>query len=109
MNGPTKTGWRSEAASAVGAESVLIGGSDQAVEVSDDPGLRAWDQSQLRFDANVSILFGDRPVLERPALAAAAGFDEIEMWWPFDKGVPSSGEADRLVASIADQGLSLIC
>ena len=37
----------------------------------------------LRYDVNLSILFTELPLLERPAAAAAAGFDAVEMWWPF--------------------------
>ncbi|MGA2513976.1 MAG: TIM barrel protein [Candidatus Limnocylindrales bacterium] len=62
----------------------------------------------LRFDANLSILFGDRPILERAALAGSAGFDAVEMWWPFSRSVPSDAEVDRLVASVANAGLSLV-
>jgi hydroxypyruvate isomerase len=73
-----------------------------------EPGRRDGAAPPLRFDANLSILFGDRPLLERPALAVQAGFDAVEMWWPFQGSVPGPGEMDRLVASIADEGLSLV-
>ncbi len=72
---------------------------------------RIIDASQgqaLLFDANVSILFGDRATPERAALARSAGFDAIEMWWPFDRSVPGDAEVDRLVASVADEGLGLV-
>src|SRR3954453_987922 len=36
----------------------------------------------MRFCANVSILFGDAPFLERFARAAAAGLRAVEFWWP---------------------------
>src|SRR5918992_397651 len=35
-----------------------------------------------RFDVNLSILFTELPLLERPAAARAAGFDAVELWWP---------------------------
>jgi hydroxypyruvate isomerase len=35
-----------------------------------------------RFAANVSILFTERPFVERFAAAAAAGFGAVEFWWP---------------------------
>lgn len=73
-----------------------------------EPGRRDGTAPPLRFDANLSILFGDRPLLERPALAVKAGFDAVEMWWPFEGSVPSPAEVDRLVASIADEGLALV-
>ena len=52
----------------------------------------------LRFDVNLSILFTELPLLERPAAAAAAGFDAVELWWPFDGPVPSDAELDALVS-----------
>jgi len=77
-------------------------------DIAAEPGSRDAAAPPLRFDANLSILFGDRPILERPALAVQAGFDAVEMWWPFERGVPSPAEVDRLVASIADEGLALV-
>ena len=62
----------------------------------------------MRFDANLSILFGDRPLLERPAAAAAAGFDAVEMWWPFADLVPAPAEVDRLVESFGEAGVALV-
>lgn len=32
-----------------------------------------------RFDVNLSILFTELPLLERPAAAAAAGFTAVEL------------------------------
>jgi hydroxypyruvate isomerase len=37
----------------------------------------------LRLSANISTLFCDLPVLDRPAAAAAAGFTAIEMQFPY--------------------------
>jgi hydroxypyruvate isomerase len=62
----------------------------------------------LAFDVNCSILFTELPLLERPAAAKAAGFDGIELWWPWDDPVPSDKEADALVAAIADAGVALV-
>jgi len=64
----------------------------------------------MRFDPNLSILFPDRPLLERPAAAAALGFDAAELWWPFDRPVPSEREVDDLVEAFgaADIGLVLL-
>jgi hydroxypyruvate isomerase len=36
----------------------------------------------IRFSAHVSMLFADRPPLERPAAAREAGFELVETWWP---------------------------
>ena len=37
----------------------------------------------MRYDVNLSILFTELPLLERPAAARAAGFEAVELWWPF--------------------------
>ncbi|GAA3213135.1 hypothetical protein GCM10020256_13110 [Streptomyces thermocoprophilus] len=45
-----------------------------------------------RFNVNLSILFTELPLLERPAAAAAAGFTAVELWWPWiDTPPPPSG------------------
>jgi hydroxypyruvate isomerase len=62
----------------------------------------------LRFDINLSILFTELPLLERPAAAAAAGFSEIELWWPFDGPSPADAELDTLAAAIRDAGVDLV-
>ena len=61
-----------------------------------------------RYDVNLSILFTELPVLERPAAAAAAGFDAVEFWWPFDVAVPADRDVDAFARSIEDAGLKLI-
>ena len=40
--------------------------------------------ADLRYEVNLSILFTELPLLERPAAAKPAGFDAVEFWWPFD-------------------------
>ena len=37
----------------------------------------------------IMMMFTELPLLERPAAAAAAGFDAVEFWWPFDSPVPA--------------------
>lgn len=44
--------------------------------------------SDQRFDVNLSILFTELPLLERPAAAAAAGFTAVELWWPWIETPP---------------------
>lgn len=39
--------------------------------------------AQLRFSANISMLFCERPFLERIAAASAAGFDAVECHYPY--------------------------
>lgn len=60
-----------------------------------------------RFDVNLSILFTELPLLERPAAAKRAGFDAVEFWWPFDTAIPSDAEVDRFVAAVEDAGVRL--
>ena len=62
----------------------------------------------LRFDVNCSILFTELPLLQRPAAAKAAGFDGVELWWPWDAIVPSDKEADAFVGAISDAGVELV-
>jgi hydroxypyruvate isomerase len=37
---------------------------------------------RLRFSANLSLLFRERPFVERFEAAARSGFDAVEFWWP---------------------------
>jgi hydroxypyruvate isomerase len=61
-----------------------------------------------RYDVNLSILFTELDLLDRPAAAKAAGFDKVEFWWPFPVAVPTDGEVDRFVRAISDAGVSLV-
>ncbi|MDQ0834219.1 hydroxypyruvate isomerase [Streptomyces achromogenes] len=62
----------------------------------------------LRFNVNLSILFTELPLLERPAAAAAAGFTAIELWWPWiDSPTPEPSELDALRTAIEDAGVRL--
>ncbi len=62
----------------------------------------------LRYLANCSLLFTELPLLERPAAARAAGFDTIELWWPWpDQPVPADRDVDALVAAVQDAGVHL--
>jgi hydroxypyruvate isomerase len=65
--------------------------------------------STERFDANLSILFTELPLLERPAAAAAAGFDAVELWWPWvDDPTPAKAELDGLRAALESAGTRLV-
>ncbi|MFI8297449.1 TIM barrel protein [Streptomyces nigra] len=72
------------------------------------PGL-GWDAAaEQRFDVNLSILFTELPLLERPAAAAAAGFTAVELWWPWiDSPTPERSELDALRKAIEDAGVRL--
>jgi hydroxypyruvate isomerase len=62
-----------------------------------------------RFDVNLSILFTELPLLERPAAAAAAGFTAVELWWPWiDAPVPAKSELDALRDALTDAGTQLV-
>ena len=49
----------------------------------------------VRYTVNASILLTDRPLLERPAAAAEAGFGAVEFWWPWATAVPGDAEVGR--------------
>ncbi|MEW9515327.1 TIM barrel protein [Streptomyces tubercidicus] len=62
-----------------------------------------------RFNVNLSILFTELPLLERPAAARAAGFTAVELWWPWvDAPVPEQAELDALRDALNDAGTRLV-
>jgi hydroxypyruvate isomerase len=64
--------------------------------------------AQHRFTVNLSILFGELPLLERPAAAAAAGFTAAELWWPFGEDhAPGNAELDALASAFETAGVQL--
>ncbi|MFC3574518.1 TIM barrel protein [Streptomyces yaanensis] len=61
-----------------------------------------------RFTVNLSILFTELPLLERPAAAAAAGFTAVELWWPWvDRPAPERADLDALHKAVEDAGVRL--
>ncbi|WP_328672245.1 TIM barrel protein [Streptomyces sp. NBC_00328] len=61
-----------------------------------------------RFNVNLSILFTELPLLERPAAAAAAGFTAVELWWPWvGSPTPERSELDALKTAIEAAGVRL--
>ncbi|MGW1272446.1 TIM barrel protein [Streptomyces sp. NPDC002491] len=63
---------------------------------------------EQRFNVNLSILFTELPLLQRPAAAAAAGFTAVELWWPWiDSPTPDPSELDALGKAIEDAGVQL--
>lgn len=62
----------------------------------------------LCYDVNLSLLFQDLPLTERPAAAARAGFDSVEMSWPFEAPTLAGREFDILQRSLADAGTQLV-
>jgi hydroxypyruvate isomerase len=61
----------------------------------------------VRFAVNISMLFTELPLLERPAAAAAAGFDAVEVWWPFDSATPPVHAVDAFADAVTEPGVSL--
>ncbi|WP_055525840.1 TIM barrel protein [Streptomyces graminilatus] len=63
---------------------------------------------ELRYNVNLSILFTELPLLERPAAARAAGFTAVELWWPWPGSpAPARSEPAALRAAIEDAGVRL--
>jgi hydroxypyruvate isomerase len=62
----------------------------------------------LPYEVNCSILFTELPLLERPAAAKQAGFDGVELWWPFAEAVPSDREVEAFVRAVEDAGVRLV-
>ncbi len=60
----------------------------------------ARSPASLRYDVNLSILFTELPLLERPAAAAAAGFDAVELWWPFAEPCPPTASSTPCATAI---------
>lgn len=75
-------------------------GPNEAIQVEPTHG--------LRFEVNCSLLFTELPILDRPAAARRAGFEAIEMYWPFLEAVPSDIEVDRFVSAVGDAGVRLV-
>jgi hydroxypyruvate isomerase len=64
--------------------------------------------ADLRYDVNLSILFTELPLLERPDAAKAVGFDAVEFWWPWSVAVPADPDIDQFAAAINDAGVQLV-
>jgi hydroxypyruvate isomerase len=63
----------------------------------------------LRYEANLSILFTELPLLERPAAARAEGFTAVEFWWPWpEQPVPGDRDVDAFVSAVQDAGVQLV-
>ena len=61
-----------------------------------------------RYAVNCSILFTELPLLERPAAAKEAGFDAVELWWPFESAVPDDEQVDQFERAIRNAGVELV-
>jgi hydroxypyruvate isomerase len=56
----------------------------------------------------MSMLFGELPVTERPAAAAAAGFRYVESWWPFPAAVPRPEEVRQFCDALDGAQVRLV-
>lgn len=65
------------------------------------------DWLNQRWTVNLSILFTELPLLERPAAAAALGFGSAELWWTLDGPTPPDRELDALRRAFVDAGVQL--
>jgi hydroxypyruvate isomerase len=65
--------------------------------------IRGW-----RGVVNASILFTELPLLSRFPAIKDAGFDAVELWWPFATPVPAGDEVSALLDAIESAGLSLV-
>lgn len=63
---------------------------------------------RLPYLANCSLLWAELPLTERPAAARAAGFDAIELWWPWPDPVPPAADVDALVDAVGEAGVQLV-
>lgn len=66
----------------------------------------------MKFDsfecsANTSTLYRRRPILTRPAAAAADGYAYVESWWPFEDGTPTAAEVRGFSRAHAEAGVQL--
>jgi hydroxypyruvate isomerase len=63
----------------------------------------------LRYNVNLSILFTELPLLERPAAAASMGFTAVEFWWPFGTDAqPGGTRVDEFIAALDAAGVQLV-
>jgi hydroxypyruvate isomerase len=56
----------------------------------------------MLFDVNISILFQELPLEERPA--AAAGLNTVELWWSLPTPTPADKELNSIAKPIRDAG-----
>jgi len=61
-----------------------------------------------RFAANLSTLFGELPLLERPAAGVRSGFTDVELWWPFSAAVPPHREVSAFVSTTRQAGVHVV-
>jgi hydroxypyruvate isomerase len=60
-----------------------------------------------KFTLNCSILYGSLPVRDALSRATAAGFVDVEFWWPFSAAAPYDDEVTAFLQAVADSGVRL--
>lgn len=60
-----------------------------------------------KFTLNCSILYGPLPAREALRRATAAGFVDVEFWWPFTTAAPDEDEVTAFLQAVADSGVRL--
>ncbi len=60
-----------------------------------------------KFTLNCSILYGSVPVRDALSRATAAGFTDVEFWWPFTSAAPDDDEVAAFLQAVADSGARL--
>src|SRR5690606_32993921 len=66
------------------------------------------DLTRTRYAVNCSIVFTELPLEQRFDAVHEAGFEAIELWWPFDSATPQDSEVDALERAITAAGVSLV-
>lgn len=61
----------------------------------------------MRLTVNCSILLRDLPLADRFRTARAAGFEAVELWWPFAGPTPADEDVDALIGALRDAGVRL--
>jgi hydroxypyruvate isomerase len=67
----------------------------------------AMDALTQPLAANISIMFTEHPLLDRPAAARRAGFAQVEMWWPYGEPVAPAAEVEALLDALAQAQVRL--
>jgi hydroxypyruvate isomerase len=60
-----------------------------------------------KYTLNCSILYGSLPVRDALRRATAAGFIDVEFWWPFTTAAPDGDEVTAFLQAVADSGVRL--
>jgi hydroxypyruvate isomerase len=65
-------------------------------------------ECDVRYAANLSILFTELELTARPAAARAAGFEAAEFWWPFPTPTPDADAVTAFTSAVRDADITLV-